>query len=146
MATTVHLGIRDALAGLLQASPALAGGRVHENREFVLAPGVESGIWVSRRQTLPTRRTVAGTMDWETKLEVGIRARKGASATAAAIADDLCASVYGRVMANTGLSGAAMDTLPGPIVWDQEEGAELVVTCTLTFTVQHRSTDASITA
>lgn len=146
MAATLHIGIRDAVAALYTSGTALANGRVYKNREFVLIQGAESAIWVNRRTSNPTRRTVAGTMDWDTEIHVQIRTRKGASATAEAIADDLSASAYARVMDSSNLGGLAIDVTPGPIDWSQDEADTAVCVCDMTFMVQHRSTDAAITA
>lgn len=145
MASTLHIGIRDAVAALFTATTALAGGRVYKNREFVLIKDMESAIWVNRRTSNPTRRTVAGTMDWETEIHVQIRTRKGASATAEAIADDLSANVYARLMGATNLGGLAIDVTQGPIDWSQDEADTAVCVCDMTFIVQHRTADNVIT-
>ena len=53
MATSQHLAVRDAVASLLQAAPALAGGRVFENRDYKLATDAASGVWVYRDDSTP---------------------------------------------------------------------------------------------
>jgi hypothetical protein len=146
MTATLHLGIRNAVADLLAAATALAGGRIHRNREFVLAQGEASAIWVNRGDSEPERRTVAGTMDWSTDISVQIRTRKDGATDAETAADSLSADVYARVMAATNLGGLAIDVIPGPITWDQDENEGLVCVCTLAFTALHRTTEQAITA
>lgn len=145
MTATLHLGIRNAVADLLAATTALAGGRIHRNREFVLASGEASAIWVNRGDSEPERRTVAGTMDWVTDISVQIRTRKDGGTDAETAADGLSADVYARIMASANLGGLAIDTIPGPITWDQDENEGLVCVCTMAFTVQHRTADNVIT-
>jgi hypothetical protein len=145
MASTLHIAIRDAVAALFTANTALAGGRVYSNREFVLVQGVESGIWVNRRTSNPVRITTP-VIDWDTEINVQIRTRKGASGSAEAIADDLSASVYGRLMSASNLGGLAIDVVPGPIDWSQDEADTNVCVCDMTFTVQHRTTYQAISA
>jgi hypothetical protein len=146
MAASKHLGIRDAVAALYQAATALAGGRIYENRDYPLQQGVESHIQVYRVQSVPERTLLAATapVDWTTQIRTVIKARKSASASAEAIADDLAVSCYSRVMAAQTLGGLAGLLDPGPFEWDQDEADTSVVQVSWDITVQHRTESNSI--
>lgn len=147
MTATLHLGVRNALANLLLAPTALAGGRIHQNRDYALNQEEASAISVYRRQSVAERWAIdGGPVDWLTEIEVLIKARTVTGTTAEVAADGLCSDVYARVMAAPTLGGLAMDTQPpGAIVWDQDEADANVATCTMTFTVLHRTAGNAIT-
>lgn len=145
MASTLHLGIRGAVASALSASPALAGGRIHQNRSYVLNPGEASAIWVRRLDSSPAR-VVLGHLEWSTEVEVAIRTRASGSTSAESAADTLSADVFTRLMADPTLGGLAQDIQPGAMVWEDEEGDTPIAVCTLRATVLHRTTDLSIAA
>lgn len=145
MAATLHLGIRAAVAALLNAGTALAGGRIHQNRHYVLASSEASAIWVNRLDTAP-ERVVLGRLDWRTELDVVIRTRTSGGTSAESAADTLSEAVFARVMTNPTLDGAAIDTVPGAITWEDEEADTPIAVCALRFTVIHRTSEESLSA
>ncbi len=145
MAATLHLGIRAAVAALLSAGTPLAGGRIQQNRHYVLDKSEASAIWVNRLDSTP-ERVVLARLDWRTEVDVIVRTRTSGSTSAESAADTLCEAIYARVMADPTLGGAAIDTLPGPITWEDEEADTPLAVCTLRFTVVHRTSEESLSA
>lgn len=140
MATSQHLAVRDALAALLQASPALAGGRVYENRDYKLAADAPSAVWVYRDDSTPARGPMmVSPIDWTTRVRVVVKARSASGITAEIAADSLATDVYGRIMAAPQLGGFISDIEAGPIVWQQDDVETAVAMCELEFLVQHRT-------
>lgn len=141
-----HLGIRDAVAALYLAAPALAGGRVYENREYALAIGVVSLIHVHRVRSVPEQLLlgVDAPIDWVTDIRTRIAARKDDVTTAEAVADALAVAVYGRVMADQSLGGLVYELIPGPFEWDQDEADGTVVIVTWDIQVRHRTNNEVI--
>lgn len=147
MATSQHLGIRDAVAALFTAGTALAGGRVYENRELPLANEVASQIQVFRVQSEPERTLVgeAAPIDWTTEVRVVIKARRAGDTSAELVADDIACGCYARVMADQQLGGLADEVEPGAFVWDQDEADSTVVAVTWDIRVRHRTESNVIT-
>lgn len=147
MAASKHLGIRDAVAALYQASTALAGGRIDENRELSLSPEEASRVSVYRVDSAPLRELVGSTapIDWLTQIRTVVKARKSGATSAEAVADDIACACYARVMAAQTLGGLAQELDPGPITWDQQEGESNVAVITWDITVRHRTDSNTIT-
>ena len=146
MATSQHLAVRDAVAALLQAAPALAGGRVFENRDYKLAADAASGVWVFRDDSIPARGPIMGSpIDWTTRVRVVVKARTTGGVTAETAADALATEAYARVMAAPQLGGLASDLEAGQITWQQDEIETSVAMCELEFFVQHRTTSNLLT-
>ena len=146
MATSQHLAVRDAVAALLQAAPALAGGRVFENRDYKLAADAASGVWVFRDDSTPARGPLmVSPIDWTTRVRVVVKARTSGGVSAETAADALATEAYARVMAQPQLGGLASDLEAGQIVWQQDEIETSVAMCELEFFVQHRTTSNLLT-
>jgi hypothetical protein len=147
MATSKHLGIRDAVAALYAAATALAGGRISENRDVPLPDGIASQINVYRIQSQPERELVGATapIDWTTVVRTVIKARKSGGSSAEAVADDIACSCYARLMADQALGGLVQDMRPGPFVWDQDEAESNVVQVVFDIEVVHRTEFNAIT-
>lgn len=149
MANSQHLAVRDAVAALLQAAPALAGGRVFENRDYKLAADASSGVWVFRDDSTPARGPMmVSPIDWTTRVRVVVKARTvgGITGTSAeTAADTLATEAYARVMAAPQLGGLASDLEAGQILWQQDEIETSVAMCELEFFVQHRTTSNLLT-
>lgn len=145
MPASLHLGIRDAVAALYSAAPALAAGRVLENRELPLPAGVESQIQVFRIFSSPERWAIQnGPIDWSTQIRTVIKARKGANDSAEIIADAIAVECFARAMADQSLGGRAEDLQPGPFNWDQDEADANVVAVTWDVIYLHRTSQQSI--
>jgi hypothetical protein len=143
---TKHLAIRDAVADVLAAAPALAAGRIYENREYLLPRSDSTSIQVFRDNSDPTRGAIMGApVDWDTNLRIVIKARTFGGLGAETAADVLSASVYARILAaaQNGLGGLASDVRQGSITWQQDEAETNVAVCEMAFTIQHR-TEANV--
>ena len=146
MANSQHLAVRDAVAALLQAAPALAGGRVFENRDYKLAADAASGVWVYRDDSTPARGPMmVSPIDWTTRVRVVVKARTTGGVSAETAADTLATEAYARVMAAPQLGGLASDLEAGQITWQQDEIETSVAMCELEFFVQHRTTSNLLT-
>lgn len=146
MATSQHLAVRDAIAALLQATPALAGGRVFVNRDYKLPADAASGVWVYRDDSTPARGPMmVSPIDWTTRVRVVVKSRSTGGVTAETAADTLATDAYARVMAQPQLGGLASDLEAGQIVWQQDEIETSVAQCELEFLVQHRTTSNQLT-
>jgi hypothetical protein len=147
VATTKHLGIRDAVAALFAAGTALAGGRIHENRDLPLPQDVASQIQVYRDRSTPGRDLVGGTapIDWTTEVRVIVKARKSGATSAELVADDIVSNCFARVMADQTLGGLCFLLDPGEITWDQDEADSTVVVAAMQLQIVHRTTDNVIT-
>jgi hypothetical protein len=146
MAITKHLTIRDTVAALYDAAPALAGGRIYENRNLPLPDGAESQIQVYRIESEPDRPLLGShaPVHWSTEIEIVVKARKGA-ATAEVVADEIMADCYARVMADQTLGGQIAVVEPGSITWDQDEAATTVAVARWRFRVWHTTENNVIT-
>lgn len=136
-----HLGIRDAVAALYQAAPALAGGRIYANRDYALAVDVPSQINVHRVQSVPERILIgaAAPIDWVTEVRTVISARKSGAVTAENAADAIAVDAFARVMAAQTLSGLCDQIDPGAFTWEQDEADSNVVLVTWDMRVMHRT-------
>lgn len=147
MAHSKHRAIRVAVAALFTAAPALASGRVYENRAYTLATDVASQIHVNYVASDPQPIAIAGApIAWATEIEIQIKARAGGGLSAEDVADALWTDVFARVMAAQQLGGLAAYLDPGAMS-AQDDQAEVGV-CSLTwrFTVQHDTSNNSIQA
>lgn len=147
MATTSkHLAIRDAVAALYAAATALAGGRIHENRELPLREGDASHIQVFRVDSNPERNLLGATapIDWTTQIRTVVKARKAGATSAETAADEILTACYARLMADQTLGGLAQLLDPGAIAWDQDEADSTVVMAAFDITAVHRTESNAI--
>lgn len=143
MAASKHLQIRAAVAALVAS---VAGGRIHQNRDFNLATGIDSQVHVNFRRTDPDRVAMYSghPVDWATELEIKVLARKVASQEAGDVADEIWVQVFGLVMADQSLGGRAAYLEPGTADVENAEGDTTTARLTWTLTVQHRTDNNSI--
>jgi hypothetical protein len=145
MATSKHMAIRAAVAALFAAATPLAGGRVFQNREYALGAGVASQIHVNRVESDPEGEILTGApIDWQTELEVVIKARKSGGAEAEDVADEIWTEAYARLMADQSLGGLAMLLTQGQVTFGQDEADTDVAEIRWRFTVMHRTTNNAI--
>lgn len=143
MTNSTHMAVRDAIIASLQASPALAGGRIVGNRRRPMAAQNDTQIYVYLEESQGTREVI-GTTDWRTSIRVECLARATALTSAEDAADALGVSVFARVMADPSLGGVAIDTTSQAIGWTDDGADTPLSVCHQIFTVWHTSPDASI--
>lgn len=148
MSNSAHMAARDAIIAALLVNPALAGGRVVGNRRRPMAEQHASQIYVYLENSDAEFGSdkVIGTTDWRTRIRVECLSRATSSVSADDGADALAVDVMSRIMADTSLSGKAIDTTPQAIFWAEDEADTPVAACQLLFSVWHATPDASISA
>jgi hypothetical protein len=147
MVYSQHRAVRTAVAALLSAGPALAEGRIFENRNYRLPTGVESQVHVNYAQSEPQRAAILGApIDWDTSIEITVKARANTVLTAEDVADEIWTAAYARVMADQTLGGTVASIDPG-VVTVQDDEAD-TGTCKLTWEllVRHETSNDSIAA
>lgn len=145
MATSKHLAIRAAVAALFAEATPLAGGRIFQNREYTLPSGIASQVHVNRVQADPNGEILTGApIDWQTELEVVIKARKSGGTEAEDVADEIWTDAYARLMADQSLGGLVGQLTQGRVTFDQDEADTDVAAITWRFTVTHRTTNNAI--
>jgi hypothetical protein len=145
MSNTQHQAIATAVAALLKADPALAGGRVYEGRDYTLGATVPNQVQVFLGDSTPQGVVITGApVDWTTEVSVVIKARRSATDTAESVADALMFDVWARVMNNQNPSGLVYSLDPGPIERDRDEADTDVAAFTWRFEVQHRTANNSL--
>lgn len=148
MSNSVQMAVRNALAATLTASPALAGGRVRENRDIALDIGEASAIAVYLRRSDPLRATLSGGQtQYTTQIEVVCLARASGSDSADTVTDALATAALARIMADPGLGGLTSDLyLDGPIEWDQTEAATPGARVSFNLSAVHYAAENTIAA
>lgn len=147
MAQSKHVAIRAAAAGLLSAAPPVAGGRIRQDRNLSLASGVESQVHVNFAGSDPNPAAIqSAPVDWDTELEIVVKARGAVGVNAEDAVDALWTEIYSRFMAAQTLSGLVDAMIPGPVTLRNDEAD--TDTCQLTWRVQllHRTSNNSIAA
>lgn len=151
MAQSLQLAIRDAVVALMRASPALADGEVHANREEPLPVGVARRINVRYVRSAPLDvdpqamlLSANSIRDWLTELEIVFQARRLGDDEAADVADAMWVDAHARVMADQSLGGLSIG-----LYADEHNAADEVADSTLcratwALRVLHRSTGNSI--
>lgn len=146
MDQSAHLAIRAAIAALMLAGTPLASGRVHENRDFVLAQGIDSQVHVNFVRTLPSEDELFTDQprDWESEFELKFLTRASGGSQAHDVADALWVEAYARLMADQGLGGLVWDLQAGEAEVDTDEADTSVCRITWRFTCRHRTANNSI--
>lgn len=148
MSNSLHMAVRDTIIAALLVAPALAGGRVVGNRRRPMAAQHTSQIYVYLENSdadFGPEKTI-GTTDWRTRIRVECLSRPTASVSADDGADALAVDVMTRVMADTSLSGKAIDTTPLALAWAEDEADTPLAAAQLLFSVWHSTPDHSISA
>ena len=145
MTASKHFALTTAIVALFTASPALAGGRVFQNRTHPLATGVASQIHVNLGVSNPEAIQITGApVDWTTEIEIVVKTRATANAAAEAVSDAIWVDLYARVMADRSLGGRVQQLTPGDAIFDDDQAEVGVSRLTWRFTVQHRTDSNSI--
>jgi hypothetical protein len=147
MPASQHLQIRAAIAAALLTAQVLPAARIHENRELTLSNGVDSQLHVNFKQSRPREQVVytSHPREWDSEYELVLLARKTAGEEASDVADLLWVAVYQAVMADTTLGGLSIDLLPGEATVDDAEGDTSLCRLTWSLTVQHRTSNNTLT-
>lgn len=147
MATSKQLQIRGAIAAVQVAAAVLPAARIHQNRAFALANGVDSQLHVNFRRSLPEKPVMFANhpIDWDSEFELTVLARKTASVEASDVADAVWAAAFAAVMADQTLGGLVDYVEPGEAVVEDAEGDTSLCRLTWTFTVRHRTANNTIT-
>jgi hypothetical protein len=145
MAQSKHSAIRAAVAALLTTAPAVAGGRIYQNREFALATDVASQVHINYDGSDPSEIVITGApVDWDTAIEITAKARTSGGVSAEDAADALWVEIYSRVMANQALGGLVGQLSAGSAFVERDEADTAVCKLTWRFTVKHRTDNNSI--
>ena len=145
MGTTAHLAIRNAVAALLTAPPALAGGFVQAGRAFPLPTDKTQGIYV-RLQASPGQQPFVGDgrTDWSTTLLITCVARGDAGVDGETAVDGLLYDTYARLAAAAPPANAdGLVVVPG-LDWDVDEADTTLGAATFRIQVQHRTASGSL--
>jgi hypothetical protein len=137
-----HVQIRAAVKALFASAPAIAGGRIHENRSYALPEGVDSQVHVNLAESRPDGSTLytGHPIDWATDIEIRIKARKSGTDEASTVVDAIWQQAWARLMGDaTALGGLSQGIAPGPVNWDDDQEAVGVESLTCYFTVTHRT-------
>jgi hypothetical protein len=145
MANSKHLAIR---AGAAAAVGTVAGGRVHQNRQFTLAKGVVSQVHVNFRGSEPEQvvQYANHPRDWETDLQIVVLARKDGATEACDVVDALWVEIYGLLMADQSLGGLADYLVPQRVEVGDDQADTSVCRLEWFIQVRHRTADNSIAA
>lgn len=146
MSTSKHLGLRVAIAGLLTAGPALAGGYVFQNRDYTLPTGRDAQVHVNLEKSDPIdiHLGLDAPRDWESTVAIVVLARRSGSVEAADAADAIWTDAYARLAADQTLGGQVWDMLPGEMDTEPDEADTSITRLTWRLTLRHRTTNQTI--
>lgn len=144
MTTSRHLTLRNTVVQLLQAAPALAGGRVKPGRQrevMVATANEEIRVWL---HTSPaTRLTVHpnAPQQWQTTIAVHCMARDADGVDADTRADALAQAAIQRLMGvpKAELGPSVQDREINNATWEGEALDTNVADVVLAFSIQHRT-------
>lgn len=128
--------VTDVIA-LLNAAPAVAGGRITRASERDVAQSAETALAVRIESSTPERGPM-GAITWISTLAIDIYARGNTPDT---VADPILALVYARVMADTTLAGTLIDLAPAELSWAYEAAETDLCVLTVRFAAQHRTSE-----
>lgn len=142
------LALRDAIADLLEQSPAVAD-QVKRNQ---VVPAVREHLSLANVRLIGTQGTRSairqGYVDWSTVLVVDLQVRCAADADPVEAIDALLVPAYTRLAAvGPALGLGVEDVLPDPdIQWDIEEADKPLVSVTLSVRITHRTEGLALVA
>jgi len=146
--TTRHLLMVQAVVQLLQAEPAIAGGRVYSARTRAIPVDVPSAVNVSlERSTSQLASVIGGRTTWSTLITVECYGKlEGVSADEAA--DPVLEAVFERLASDPSLGGLAMSVEPlegDTLSWDFDSLETNMACITAKFVVRHQTTGRTLT-
>lgn len=144
--TTAQLQIQQALVDALQATPAVASGRIYTNHLREVSAQAATAVTVTMQRSAGFSPALGAT-DWRTSYQIDCLARASTTGSdPAAAVDELLATVYTR-LSNLGKPPglALMDLQIDPqISWDYADGATPIVAATITVQALHRTADTNL--
>lgn len=141
MTTGAHIALRDAVVALLEAAPALAGGRIESRRKRQPMPqNVAEEIRVWLHTSDGKRADTANTKyEWTTVIAVHCLARDSSGIDAETRVDAMAQAVTSRVLNSARLGGLALDIRLDRITWEGEEMDSSTADAVLAFSIFHRT-------
>lgn len=137
--STAFAAVLAAVIGALQATPALADGRVHANRLQPLPAGRASAVVVRLEQSDP-REAVLGALDWTTRMAVECYARGQTGLDPATAVDGLLHAVWQRLRTLDAAQLGVMAFEPdSSIEWQFDEADTPLACAVIRITVLHRT-------
>jgi hypothetical protein len=140
---TAHQAIRDAIVTLLQASPALAGGRVVANRRRPMAAQDASQVYVYL-ETSDATQNLVNKIDWRTRIRIECVARSVTGTSAEDAADALASAAYARIAADPTLGGKAVEIEVQALGWFEDEADTALAACQQVLSVWHQTETTSL--
>ena len=141
MTTGAHIALRNAVVAILNAAPAVAGGRIESRRKRQPMPQnapEEIRVWLHTSDG--KRSDMAGTRyEWDTVIAVHCLARDSAGVDAEARVDAMAQAVTSRLLNSVRLGGLALDVSLGRITWEGEEMDSSTADAILAFSIRHRT-------
>ncbi len=139
---TSLLALTDAVAALLRAPPALAGGFIQRGRALHLPQGQSQGIFISLvRATGDMPFAGDSRTDWRADIAIGMACRAIPGGDGTAAVDALLEAVYGRLAADQ-----TPWLLNPSLVWDAEEADQTVGFAELQIRIDQRTASGSLAA
>jgi hypothetical protein len=146
MSNSKHLAVRNAIAALLAAAPAIAA-KITPGRRYPMADQDSEQVFVYLDTSVPTRADIGGMPDdWSTRVRVEIAARGQAGTPAEDRGDALLTAAHGRVMADPSLGDLCLDCYPVGIAWGGDEADTTLAVVQIVFEAKHRVSATSIAA
>ena len=141
MTTSAHIALRNAVVALLNAAPALAGGRIESRRKRQPMPqnvAEEIRVWL---HTSDGKRadTASTKYEWTTVIAVHCLARDSSGIDAETRVDAMAQAVTSRVLNSARLGSLALDVSLGRITWEGEEMDSSTADTILAFSIRHRT-------
>jgi hypothetical protein len=147
MANSKHRAIGSYIAALMNASTALAGGFIFENRDYSLPTDRSAQLHVNVSASMPLDPGMAGIsspIDYETTIELTVLTRRADGVEASAAADAIWTDAYARVMADRTLGGLVWALDPGEMNSEPDEADTSLTRLTWLIKVSHRTDATSI--
>lgn len=144
MGATAFKTICAGIAAALQAQPALASGRVYENRQLAVSSGSTDCIVVRIERSTADPSTISY-LDWTTLLSVEIYARSATGADHLSAIDALLDAAWLRLSAIDAPSIGAFDlTLNPDVQWLFDELDSPMACVVLRLTVRHQTATTAL--
>ena len=145
MSATAFATIQAALLAALNATVALAGGRISANRLRPIPVGQNTAI-VLRLDAASGSEQVIGVTDWQTQFDVECYARASAAADAAAAVDALLFDAWARLCSLDFSALGASVSLQPKIDWQYDDLDSPTCCAIIHLSAQHQTTTASLAA
>lgn len=144
---TAYLDYTAAIAALLLASPALAGGYVKPGELALLPAEQAQGIFINPGRSTGANQVLEGGVNrWQTSIVVSMAARAADGQTRLQAIDALLALVYARLAEAVAPFGALPWTFAPDIAFDFDEADQSLGGASLVLRIDHFTAAASLSA